>query len=85
MAALRDVTCEMLEAHREEMSPVVERRCRFIVEENERVLPLADALPRGPAAAAALFADSFAGARDLYEIGAPSMPAMMEAMRARRA
>jgi galactokinase len=79
--ALRDVTCEMLERHRDEFSPVVERRCRFIIEENERVLALATALTAGDRPRlAALFADSYAGARDLYEIGAPSMAAMMDAM-----
>lgn len=79
--ALRDVTCEMLEARRDEMSPVVERRCRFIVEENQRVLALAKPLSAGDRRVLdVLFSDSYAGARDLYEIGAPSMEAMMDAM-----
>jgi galactokinase len=79
--ALRDATCEMLDRHRDEMSPVVERRCRFIVEEDERVLALAGALTAGNRPQLGrVFAESYAGARDLYEIGAPSMEAMMEAM-----
>jgi galactokinase len=79
--ALRDVSREMLERHRDELSPVVERRCRFIIEENRRVLALAGALTAGDRTRlAALFVASYEGARDLYEIGAPAMVAMMDAM-----
>lgn len=81
IAALRDVTLEQLAAHEQDLPPVVAKRCRFIVEENQRVLDLAEALPAGDLARlAALFAASYAGARNLYEIGAASMQAMMEAM-----
>ena len=80
--ALRDVTPAMLAAHEAELPDVVRRRCRFIVEENQRVLDLAAALPAGDQAVlAALFAASYGGACDLYEIGAPAMTAMMAAMR----
>jgi galactokinase len=71
----------MLLAHNDDLPPVVARRSRFIVEENGRVLALAEALPRGDRAgirAAALA--SFAGARDLYEIAVPEMAAMHAAM-----
>ena len=47
VTTLRDATCEMLDRHRDEMSPVVERRCRFIVEENERVLGAGPRADRG--------------------------------------
>jgi galactokinase len=64
--ALRDVSLEQLAAHRDALPDVVMRRCRFIVEENQRVLDLAAALPGGNRAALArLCADSYAGARDL--------------------
>ncbi len=63
------------------MPAVVERRCRFIVEEDERVLALAGALTAGDRPRLGrLFAESYAGARDLYEIGAPAMESMMDAM-----
>ena len=62
IAALRDVTPAMLAAHEAELPDVVRRRCRFIVEENQRVLDLAAALPTGDAAVlAALFAASYGG------------------------
>jgi galactokinase len=81
VTALRDLTLAQLEAHEADLPPVVARRCRFIVEENERVLGLAEALPAGDRAAIrALTAASYEGARDLYEIGSPEMAAMMKAM-----
>ncbi len=79
--ALRDVTGEQFTACEAELPPVVARRCRFIIEENQRVLDLAAALPGGdPRRLNDLLAASYAGARDLYEIGAPAMQTMMTAM-----
>ncbi len=80
--ALRDVTLQQLLAHAADLPEVVFRRCRFIVEENQRVLDLAEALPANDRARIATLAGaSFAGARDLYEICSPEMLAMMDAMR----
>jgi galactokinase len=79
--ALRDVSPELLATHVGDLPPVVARRCRFIVEEERRVLDLAAALPDGdPAVLAALFDASWAGATQLYQIGAPAMTAMHAAM-----
>ncbi|WP_420632252.1 galactokinase [Candidatus Leptofilum sp.] len=79
--ALRDVTLVQFTAHESKMPELVAKRCRFIIEENQRVLDLAVALPQGDSGALnQLFADSYIGARDLFEIGAPSMSAMMRAM-----
>lgn len=81
ISALRDVTIDMLAACEETLPPVVGKRCRFIVEEDDRVLALGAALTAGDRRALSeLCASSYAGARDLYEIGAPSMVAMMDAM-----
>jgi galactokinase len=79
--ALRDVSLEQLIAHRSSLSDVVYRRCRFIIEENQRVLDIADALARGDRdQITALTAESYAGARDLYEISCNEMEMMMAAM-----
>jgi len=79
---LRDVTLAQFEMHERDLPEVVAKRCRFIIEENQRVLDLAKALATGDAARLGqLFAASYAGARDLYEIGAPAMEAMLIAMR----
>jgi galactokinase len=81
VAALRDVSREQYLAHESALPPLVARRCRFIVEENQRVLDLAAALPLGDHALLSdLMAASFAGARDLYEIAVPQMEAMMATM-----
>jgi galactokinase len=63
------------------LSPVVENRCRFIIEEDARVSRFADAVRAGDRRAMGeLMTESFRGACDLFEIGAPSMTAMMRAM-----
>ena len=81
VAALRDASL----AHLVDcgLSGAVERRCRFIIGENERVFRLAQALATGERREIrALCGSSFAGARDLFEIASPSMLAMMDAMMA---
>jgi galactokinase len=78
---LRDVTLDQLAACAPDLPPVAVKRARFIIEENQRVLALAEALPSGDAESIRrLCAESFAGARDLYEISVPAMEAMMDAM-----
>jgi len=81
--ALREISIEQLNAREGELPTEVAKRCRFIVEENDRVLKLAASLAEGDRnAIRQLTADSFRGACDLYEIGAPAMHTMMRAMRA---
>ena len=81
VSALRDVTMEMLAARRRELTEPVGRRCQFIVAESARAESLARALTAGDRPAIArLCEESFAGARDLYEICSPPMLAMMRAM-----
>jgi galactokinase len=79
---LRDVSLEQLDAARGTLDATVYRRGRFIIQENRRVLDLAGALSaKDVPCIAALTAESFAGARDLYEIVVPQMEAMIAAMR----
>ena len=79
--ALRDVGMDLLHRRAADLSEIVYRRCRFIVEENQRVLDMADALARGDRdQITALTAQSYAGARDLYEISCDEMEMMMAAM-----
>ncbi len=81
VTTLRDVTLAQFEAREADLPAVVAQRCRFIIEENERVLRLAETLPAGDRVAInALMVASYQGARDLYEIGSPEMEAMMVAM-----
>jgi len=79
--SLRDASLEQLSARRADLSGVVYRRCRFVIEENQRVLDIAPALARGDRGQIALLAaQSYAGARDLYEISCDEMELMMAAM-----
>ena len=79
--ALREVSVADFSAREQELPTEVAKRCRFIVEENARVLELAKALAAfDRAAIRQLTADSFRGACELYEIGVPAMQTMMDAM-----
>ncbi len=81
VAYLREVRIEQFTRRERELPPVVARRSRFIIEESERVERLAQALTQNDRAAIGrLTAASYAGARDLFEIGAPAMDAMQRAM-----
>jgi galactokinase len=81
VSALLELTPEALAARRHELPEQVAKRCEFIVAESARAEALAGALQDGDRAAVAqLCAESFAGARDLYEICAPAMSSMMDAM-----
>ncbi len=78
--SLRDVTPAAFAAQEDRLPAVVARRCRFILEENQRVLDLEIALADGQVdVLQRLFAASYQGARDLYEIGAPALQAMYDA------
>jgi galactokinase len=79
--SLRDCSLEQLDSYRDALPELSVCRCRFIIEENARVLRLAQALPAGRRETiASLCADSFRGARELYEIAVPAMVTMMDAM-----
>ena len=63
------------------MPEVVVRRCRFIIQENQRVLDLADALAGADYERVEVLAqESYVGARDLYEISCNEMEKMIQAM-----
>ncbi len=79
--ALRDVSIVEFMAHEDEMPDLVAKRCRVIVEENQRVLDLAEAFSKSDQGAVSrLFSTSYAGARDLFEISVPAMEAMIDAI-----
>jgi len=79
--SLRDASLEQVISHQADLDPVVYKRCRFIVEENQRVLDMAEALEAGQHEAAGQIAcTSFAGARDLYELVSNEMAEMYAAI-----
>lgn len=80
--ALRDVNSEQLEAHKDLLDPVVYRRCRHVVGENERVLQTVAALAQGDLAEVGrLMNASHDSLRDDYEVSSEALDVMVEAMR----
>jgi galactokinase len=79
--SLRDADLSDVRTHEFDFDPVVYKRCYFIVEENQRVLDITEALAIGEhEKAGQLASTSFAGARDLYEIVSDEMIAMYDAI-----
>ena len=79
--SLRDATLQQIQTHRAAMDPVIYRRCHFIIEENQRVLDIAEALASGEHEEVGRLAlESFEGARNLFEIISSEMIAMKDAI-----
>ena len=82
ITALRDVTSDQLEEHKELLSPIVYRRCRHVVHENERVLQTIAAFKRGDLAdVGRLMNASHDSLRDDYEVSSAALDVMVAAMR----
>ena len=80
--ALRDVSSEQLEEHKALLPPVIYRRCRHVVTENERVLQTIEALAANNLTTAGeLMNESHTSLRDDYEVSSPALDAMVQAMR----
>jgi galactokinase len=83
---LRDVTTEMLEAARGTMSPVVYRRCSYVVRENLRVQEACAALARNDLGAlGALMFDTHEGLSRDYEVSCPELDLLVSLAREERA
>lgn len=81
LSSLRDVSLERFNQYRAQLTEVVQKRAQFVIEENTRVADVSSALQSAnQAQIGQLMADSFYGARDLYEISVPEMQAMFDAM-----
>lgn len=82
ITALRDVTSVQLEEHRALLSPIVYRRCRHVIGENERVTATVQALAAGDLAEVGrLMNASHESLRDDYAVSSDALDAMVEAMR----
>ena len=78
---LRDLTLEQFLEREVVLPEVVGKRCRFIIEENQRVLDLAAALSADDRTSIRVLTEaSYTGARDLYEIVSPATEPMMDAV-----
>ncbi len=67
--SLRDVTLELLEAHKGGLSNKIYRRCKYVVSEKERTLQACEYLERGEIEKVGqLMFETHAGLRDDYEV-----------------
>ena len=77
--SLRDVSLELLNAHREEMQPIILQRCAYVIEENERVLRACEDLHRNDFRS---FGEqmyrSHSGLRDGYQVSSPDLDFLVE-------
>jgi galactokinase len=77
--ALRDVSVAEFERHAAGLPETVRRRCRHVVEENQRVLDFVSALrARDEARIGRLLLESHASLRDLYEVSCSELDAMVD-------
>ena len=77
--SLRDVTTAMIDDAGDDLEPVLARRARHVVDENDRVLEVAAALEAGDHEhAGRLFSASHASLRDLYEVSSPELDTLAE-------
>jgi galactokinase len=77
--SLRDATLEMLAQHRQELDPVVYRRCTYVVSENNRVEEACQDLEHGNMTAFGekMYA-SHAGLQHDYEVSCPELDFLVE-------
>jgi galactokinase len=77
--ALRDVSLAQLEQHASDIPQVIFKRCRHVIEENERVRVGARSLRAGELAQfGALMRESHRSLRDLYEVSCRELDVMVE-------
>ena len=82
VTALRDVTLEQLDEHRDGLAGVLYRRCRHVITENARVLAAGEALEQHDLHAfGKLMAESHQSLRDDYEVSVAELDLMVELAR----
>lgn len=80
--SLRDVSLELLEQHKSQLDPVVYRRCRYVIEENERVLGACNDLQnRDLKSFGQRMYDSHKGLRDDYEVSCQELDLLVKKAR----
>jgi len=80
ITALRDVTVDEFEKYTQKLPEIVQKRCRHIVYENNRVLSSVEALrQKNLAQFGNLLAESHASLRDLYEVSCQELDVLVEA------
>jgi galactokinase len=79
VSALRDVTSEMFAASGDELPPLVRRRCKHVVSENQRVLDAVAALKAGELRVLGdLMSESHQSLRDDFEVSCPELDLLVK-------
>ena len=79
VSALRDVSFRMFEDYGDELSPVVHRRCKHVVAENQRVLDAVVALKTGELSVfGELMNESHRSLRDDFEVSCPELDLLVK-------
>ncbi|HKI46531.1 MAG TPA: galactokinase [Balneolales bacterium] len=80
--SLRDVTIEMLKRHKDEFDPIIYKRCKYVVEENNRVLAACNDLSRNDfkAFGKRMF-QSHDGLSNEYEVSCEELDVLVEEAR----
>jgi galactokinase len=77
VSALRDLEIDAFEAQARQLSPLLRKRCRHVVHENDRTLRAAASLKRGDSSTFGnLMNDSHTSLRDLYEVSCEELDLM---------
>jgi len=77
--ALRDLSADQVEQHRDALPDVIYRRCMHVVQENQRVLDGAQCLENGELRKfGELMGESHRSLRDLYEVSCSELDVMVE-------
>lgn len=83
ITSLRDVSLDLLDAHKAEFEPVVYQRCRYVIQENQRVLDACQALEQGDLKAFGHYMNqSHEGLSKVYEVSCPELDVLAEAAQA---
>jgi galactokinase len=78
--SLRDVGLDLLDQYRTKFDPIVYRRCRYVVEENLRVIAACEALERDDLKVLGhLMNQSHQGLSQAYEVSCPELDVLAEA------
>lgn len=79
ITALRDVSLSLLQVHREEIDPIVYKRCEFVIKENLRVEDAFSALAKNDIKTlGALMFQSHEGLRDDYDVSCKELDLLFD-------
>lgn len=79
VSSLRDVDMDTLEQYQERLSPTIYGRCKYVLQENERVLKAAETLKKGKLKEfGKLMYNSHEGLQHKYEVSCPELDFLVD-------